>query len=151
MTLTLGQLQLVSFNCRGWNNGKSIVSDLLESHDICLIQEHWLFHDHLHELNFNPDFLSVGVSGMDSFALHHGRPFGGCAILFRKSLIGSVIMLSTNAKHFCALRLSDQSAAGQIILLVCVYLPTDYSSATSREDFLLAFGELKGFICCTIF
>jgi len=66
MTLTLGQLRLVSFNCRGWNNGKSTVSDLLESHDICLIQEHWLFHDHLQELNFNPDFLSVGVSGMDS-------------------------------------------------------------------------------------
>jgi len=141
MALTLGQLRLVSFNCRGWNNGKSTVSDLLESHDICLIQEHWLFHDHLHELNFNPDFL---LSGMDSFALHHGRPFGGCAILFRKSLIGSVIMLSTNAKRFCALRLSDQS--GQIILLVCVYLPTDYSSATSREDFLLALGQLEGFI-----
>jgi len=116
MTLTPGQLQLVSFNCRGWNNGKSTVSDLLESHDISLIQEHWLFHDHLQELNFNPDFLSVGVSGMDSFALHHCRPFGGCAILFRKSLIGSVIMLSTNAKRFCALHLSDQS--GQIIPLV---------------------------------
>ena len=76
---------------------------------------------------------------MDSFAFHHGQPFGGCAILFRKSLIGSVIM------HFCALRLSDQS--GQIILLVCVYLPTDYSSATSCEDFLLALEELEGFIC----
>jgi len=98
----------------------------------------------LHELNFNPDFLSVGVSGMDSFAFHHGRTFGECAILFRKSLVGSVIMLSTNAKCFCALCLSDQS--GQIILLVCVYLPTDYSSATSREDFLLALGQLEGFI-----
>ena len=112
------------------------VNDLLESHDICLIQEHWLFHDHLQELNFNP----VGVSGMDSFALHHGRPFGGCTSLFRKSLIGSVIMLSKNAKRFCALRLSDQS--GQIILLVCVYLPTDYGTATSHEDLLL--GNWKG-------
>jgi len=57
-------------------------------------------------------------------------------------------MLSTNAKRFRALCLSDQS--GQIILLVCVYLPTDYGSAT-HEDFLLALGELEGFICSQSF
>jgi len=141
----------VYFKGRGWNNGESTGSDVLDSYDICLIQEHCLFHDQLHELNFNPDFLSVGVSGMDSFALHHGRPFGGCAILFRKSLIGSVIMLSTNAKRYCALRLSDQSGQITIILLVCVYLPTDCGNATSCEDFLLALGELKGFICSQSF
>ena len=50
---------------------------MLDSRDICLIQEHWLFYGHLKELNFNPDFLSVGVSGMDSSVLLHGRPFGG--------------------------------------------------------------------------
>ena len=68
MKLSLHHLQLVSFNCRGWNNGRSTVADLLDSHDIilCLIQEHWLFNDYLSQLNFNPDFLSVGVSGMDS-------------------------------------------------------------------------------------
>ena len=27
------------------------------------------------------DFLAVSVSGMDSFSLHVGRPFGGCSIL----------------------------------------------------------------------
>ena len=35
--------------------------------------------------------------------------------------------------------------------MVCVYLPTDYGSATSHEDFLLALGELKGFICSQSF
>ena len=139
----------MSFNCRGWHNGKSTVTYLLDSHDICLIQEHWLFDDHLNKLNFNPDFLSVGVSGMDSSVLLRGLPFGGCAILFRKSLLGSVTMLSTNAKRFCAIRLSDQS--GHIILLVCVYLPTDYGTPSSHDEFLLVLGELEGFICSQSF
>ena len=57
---------------------------------------------------------------MDSSILLHGRPFGGCAILFRKSLINTVPMLSTSAKRFCAVRLSDQP--GYTVLLICVYL-----------------------------
>ena len=140
MTLRLHQLRLVSFNCRGWHNARSTVANLLDSHDICLIQEHWLFNEHF---NFNPDFLSVGVSGMDSSILLHGRPFGVCAILFRKSLINSVTMLSTmlstNAKRFYAVRLSDQ-------LLICVYLPTEYATLSSRDDFLFVIGELESFI-----
>ena len=100
MTPGLRQLRLVSFNCRGWHNAISTVADLLDSHDICLIQEHWLFNEHLNQLNFNPDFLSVGVSGMGSSILLHGRPFGGFAILFRKSLISSVTMALYQCKAF---------------------------------------------------
>ena len=81
---------------------------------------------------------------MDSSVLLHGRPFGGCAILFRKSIISSVSMLQTNATHFCAVLLSDQS--GSSILLICVYLPTAYASPTSTTDFLLVLGEIEGFI-----
>ena len=35
----------------------------------------------------SPDFLSVGVSGVDCSALLEGRPYGGCSILYRKSLV----------------------------------------------------------------
>ena len=146
MTLRLHQLWLVSFNCYCWHNARSTVANLLDSHDICLIQEHWLFNEHLNQLNFNPDFLSVDVSGMDSSILFHGRPFGGCAILLRKSLINSVTMLSTNAKRFCAVRLSDQS--GYTVLLICVYLPTEYATSSSHDDFLY---ELEGFINSQLF
>ena len=57
----------------------------------------WLFDGHLKDLNFNKDILSVGVNGMDSSVLLHGRPYDGCAILVRKSLIVAVTFLSTNA------------------------------------------------------
>ena len=55
-------------------------------HDFCLIQEHWLLYDRLNSLNFLSDVLSVAVSGMDDTDLILGRPFGGCCIIYRKSL-----------------------------------------------------------------
>jgi len=63
-----------------------IISDLLQSHDIGLIQEHWLFADHVRQMNsVNSDFLSVGVSGMESSVPLQGHPYGGCATLYMAS------------------------------------------------------------------
>ena len=39
-------LRLVSYNCRGWRSGSDYVK-LLQSCDLCFIQEHWLFCKHL--------------------------------------------------------------------------------------------------------
>jgi len=63
-------LRLVSYNCRGWNSGQHTVFDLLQSCDICFVQEHWLLHEQLNLLNIHCDFLSIGVSGMDSSEFH---------------------------------------------------------------------------------
>lgn len=64
MTSTQHKLRIASFNCKGWNNNRMVINDLLKSHDICPIQEHWLFSDHLKLLNVDPEFMAVGVSGM---------------------------------------------------------------------------------------
>ena len=83
------ELKVVTYNCRGWNSGsnKIFVNTLINDYcfHICLIQ-HWLLQDHLSALNINPDFTSFGISGMDSNQLLLGRPFGGCGVLYRKSL-----------------------------------------------------------------
>ena len=71
MTYTLDCLKVVSYNCRGWKSG----SNYVQSCDICLIQEHWLLCENLDSLIISDDFLSVGVSGMDSSILLTGRPF----------------------------------------------------------------------------
>ena len=118
--------------------------ELLQSCDICLIQEHWLFHDQLNLLNIDSNFLSVGVSAMDSSKLLLGRPYGGCAILFRRSLISCISHLDSPSKHFCAVRLQDN--AGSTTLIVCVYLPSSDGSSESSNEFLVTLGELEGFI-----
>ena len=90
-------LKVVSYNWRGWKSGSNCVQSLLQSCGICLVQEHWLLRENLDSLTISDDFLSVGVSGIDSSILLTGCPFGGCSILYRKSLqwfIGSLLTLS---------------------------------------------------------
>jgi len=82
--LSLESLRLVSYNCRGWNSGHTAVFDLLQSNDICFIQEHWLFEEQLNLLNIHNDFLSSSVSGRESHTLRDGRHGGGGARRDRK-------------------------------------------------------------------
>ena len=43
---------------------------ILDSIDLCFLQEHWLIPDQLHKIDaISDDLLSVSVSGMDSFSL----------------------------------------------------------------------------------
>ncbi len=128
----------------GWNNGSLLLRDIMNSFDLCLIQERWLFDEQLFNMNIDSDFLSFGVSGMDSSVLLHGRQFGGCAFLFRKSLAASINTLQTDSKRFCALKLIDSDNTE--LLLINVYLPTDYGTSESYSDFLQFLGELEGFI-----
>ena len=82
-------LRCLSYNCRGWNSGSLTLQNLVSSCDVCFMQEHWLHTDQLHKFNF--DFLSVAVSGMDCGSLLCGRPYGGCSVLYRKSLSSCII------------------------------------------------------------
>ena len=107
-------LRLVSYNCRGWRSGSDYVK-LLQSCDLCFIQEHWLFREHLGSLNISNDFLSVGVSGMDSSEILVGRPFGGCGILYRKSLSPVIRRIFISSQCLCAISLC-------ITLLITLHL-----------------------------
>ena len=93
-------LKIVSYNCSGWKSGSNYVKSLLQSCDLCLIQEHWLFRENLDSLLISNDFLSVSVSGMDSSQLLSGRPFGGCCIMYRKALSAAVRRIFTNSNVY---------------------------------------------------
>jgi len=56
---------IASYNVYGLNNGRSMLTDLCNSHDIAIIavQEHWLTLNNLHLLNcIHPDFMGFGVT-----------------------------------------------------------------------------------------
>ena len=73
-------LRCITFNCRGWNNGKSSILDLLPWLIVIFIQEHWLSHDQLCVISdISSDFVAYGVSGMNPYELLLGHPYGGCA------------------------------------------------------------------------
>lgn len=134
MATSTDSLRLVSFNCRGWNSGSDLLSDIASTFDLCFVQEHWLFDNQLYLLDFHTDFSSCGVSGMEDVEILKGRPYGGCGIIFRKSLLKDVRVLSTPSNRFCSVNLHSGNLK---YLLICVYLPTDYHCDSSSASFYI--------------
>ena len=75
-----------------------------------------------HELLMS-GLIAVSVSGMDSFSLHAGRPFGGCSILYRKCLSLTISRLPTSSNRYCAIKV--RTSDGKSYLMFCVYMPYD--------------------------
>jgi hypothetical protein len=57
-------------------------------------------------------------------------PFGGCAILWRSSLSVSSVILSTNSRRICALRMTNDVLK---LLLVNVYIPFEGDEAMTAN------------------
>ena len=122
----MASLRCCSFNCRGWNSGVITLKNYIDSLDLCFIQEHWLHSDHLNQVrDISSDFLSVGVSD-----LLLGRPYGGCSILYRKSLSSCIVPLDSFSDRFCGVKFCDSS--GLSFLLVSIYMPSVSASLSNR-------------------
>ena len=81
--------------------------------------------------------------------LIRGRPYGGCSIFFHKSFSHAISRLNSCSTRFCALLLELLNSFNQqtvSILIVNVYLPTDYSSVESVLTFQETIAELEGFL-----
>lgn len=149
MTCPVSSIRFCTYNCRGWRSGSDYVSALLNSLDFCLIQEHWLLTEHLGALDISDEFISIGVSGMDSSNLLLGRPYGGCAILCRKTFSSSLHMVNSCSKRFCAVTLSSINPVTNCTfntLIINAYLPTDYGTPDSNNAYIEAVTELDGFL-----
>ena len=87
-----------------------------------LLQEHWLCDDQLNCLNMlSTDHVSVGVSGFSNDCVLSGRPYGGCAILWRKTLSLTVTPIITNSRRICAL-LFRGDGISLLCVCVCVFI-----------------------------
>ena len=47
----MASLRCMSFNFRGWNSGLITLKSLIDSFDVCFVQEHWLISNDLYKLN----------------------------------------------------------------------------------------------------
>jgi len=128
-------LSICSFNCRSVKSSLPEIYQLCESHSIVCIQEHWLLPDELNMMSqIHPDFLSSATSAVavDSDVLT-GRPYGGTAILFKQSLANAVSVVDTDEPRMTAILIRTGHGP---ILLVNVYMPTDYGTFDCVEEYL---------------
>jgi len=144
MNPNTSNITICSFNCR------SVKSCLLELHELCdccdilLIQEQWLLPFELQSLNPHSGFLSYGLSAVDvSLDVLIGRPYGGTAVLYRKSLADSVKIVDSNDSRISGLQINTNLGP---LLLLTVYMPTNYGDIHSFESYMECLGKLHALI-----
>ena len=96
---------------------------VVDKHDFTLIQEHWLNNTPSHIIGDNlKDINFACVSGMDDAAFVRGRPYGGCAIIWKNSLTCKIEPISCRNNRLCIVKVTIDD----MCLLICsLYMPCD--------------------------
>ena len=125
-------LQIVSYNCRGFNvSKKPYIKSLLSNTAIAFLQELWLSDDQLGLLaDIDTNYSYAGVSGFDCSDILSGRPYGGCAILWRSDILAKVTILTTDSRRVCAVRLCNDDIK---LLVINVYMPYEGNDEMTDE------------------
>jgi len=83
-----------------------------------LLQEHWLADGQLACLtSLSVDHIAVGISGFDDSDVLRGRPYGGCAIIWKNSLNLRVLPIDVNSRPVCAVLFESDDVT---LLCICV-------------------------------
>lgn len=120
-------------------NGTSLdrlkyINKAMETCDILCVQEHWLHNDQISNLTKHVENSNVhGISGMDSCNILKGRPYGGCAIMWRNNFQCSVTPLNLNSKRVCGIKFELKNSK---YLVYCVYMPMDGQNEEEYREVL---------------
>ena len=131
-------IRLVSHNTRGLRN--VTIPTLFERFDIILIQETMLCKQDLGSLNsLSNNFFGTGVAVTDlSSCILKGRPKGGVAILYRKSICNFVNEINFGFDWITGISLNLPNE--NVFYIITVYLP--YNSHENEDEFLEKLGIL---------
>ena len=141
---TITKLKIITYNCKHFvttGDKYKFMDDIFLDCDFLLLQEHWLYKSEF------PKLLSLGsstdmtaVSAMDKSNHRVGRPFGGCAIVWRASITGQITKIYSDCNRLCAIMYTCNNSS--ILLLNC-YMPCDNSTNdTEYIDILNSISQL---------
>ena len=132
-------LRISSYNSTGtaWDK-QVLIQDFCDTHqpDLLLLQETWLLNSNMSVLNnIHRDYVGNGVSGTPDDELLIGRPKGGVAILWKKTLSKLVEFHKVpDTDRACAVTITLGAVKTTCINL---YLPVDSQSKTRiTQEFL---------------
>lgn len=133
---TVNLLNVCSYNCSGFRQGKDFMHNLVERHvtDFLCVQETWLLDSNMHMLgSIHEKYDFHGVSGVNDKAdIIQGRPYGGVAILWRNELSSKVSVIVTQHPRLCAIKYKCN--ANHSLLIICLYMPCDNYRVTCESD-----------------
>ena len=130
-------VNLVSFNCKNIKTCGYVLEEIFKTTDIVLLQEHWLFHNQLDQINDICENICYAAKGVDMsnpvLPTQMPRGYGGIAII-RKKIINHLIheLPEGNERTQCV---ELKEANGNKFLVVSVYLPAK-GGKMATEDYL---------------
>ena len=138
-----------SLNCDGLSRSTDYINSFLSSNDcnILCLQETWLLESNLHKLGMvHSDYLYTGKSAVDQTKeIICGRPHGGVAILYNKSISQYVRPINICNKRVCGI--TFQLNMSVKILILSVYMPCDnYSSNNITEEYADVIDTIEGLL-----
>ena len=141
-------LKFVSYNSGGFAQDKrTFIECLLADTDILFIQEHWLNHGNLGELDkVAINHVPHGESGMPVGILRGpGRPYGGVAIYYSKEIAHDIVhQKSPDTKNIVHIKLGNNCH------IINVYLPGDnYRQSYIDPEFQEAMDTLDELGICS--
>ena len=101
-------LSIASLNSNGFNNDRvKYINSIVKDNTFVFLQEHWLLPNQLNVINTRiNDICSHAVSGVRNDTLLIGRPYGGCAIMWKTNFTGIVTRISFHSSRLCGLSVS---------------------------------------------
>lgn len=141
----INTLKVVSFNCQNVKSSVTEVIELCKRNDIIFLQETWLMNFDLCMLGqISNEFYAKGISAMDTAkGIINGRPHGGLACLWRKSL-GSKCktMIYDNEDRIMGLELNVETGK---VLFLNVYMP--FCKSDNFDEFNVYINKINNLIC----
>ncbi|XP_072941911.1 uncharacterized protein [Epargyreus clarus] len=137
------KLKLSTFNCKSVKRSVDSVRSLCDTSDVVALQETWLLpHDLPYLCAVHKDFACTGTSAVDTGAgVLRGRPYGGVALLWRKSAFSTVSVVKCNNRRLCAIKCKIRELT---MLIFSVYMPTDCTD--NLPDFTDCLSEINAVI-----
>lgn len=137
-------LRITSYNCRSVKNSITDVYSMCDRNDIVFLQEHWIPMQDLSFFNsFHADFVAYSSSPVDlSAELLLGRPYGGIAVLVRRSMEGNVKLLNCDDTRFMVLEFIDNEKR---FALINTYLP-HYDNGRNLEEYINVLAKINTII-----
>ncbi|CAK1598235.1 unnamed protein product [Parnassius mnemosyne] len=116
--------RLISFNCKSIKRSFEGVRELCRSADVIALQETWLLPHELPLLStIDSDFGATGTSAINtSDGLLTGRPYGGVALLWRKSVFQTVSVINCDNVRTAAIKIT---VSNRSVVIFSVYMPTN--------------------------
>lgn len=138
-------LRISSFNCKSIKSSVIDLAKICNECDIVLLQETWLRSCELNVINsVHNDFEGRAWSAMDDNVEHRGRPFGGLAVMWRKSL---KLKLSFKCKLINErIVVLDICNGKRSLCIINVYMPVAGKSVEQKEDYL----NMLGLVACAL-